>query len=339
MPAGETAHAAPEVKKWHDHNWDEVLAGKGTADRYFARSGLIRKDLLASYAPPGRHPPTVVLRSFSELQQAFEDLGCGGKASKDSETRRSVRFVLKKAHSSNANGIRFFTEEEALRTIDAECDDAGKGLDEKVGSWPSRSIGEVLAALNGKKTDASFLRWAAVAGGLAVASGMFVFCCSGPRLANARGVGTALVAAPLLIPHAMVHQQCCSSSRNGSAAKVLETVREIQQLFEPPASKEGEVWVLQRHINPWLHCGRKFHLRVLLLCVGDLAAYVHEDVRLLLATEPFETGRWDSGRLHAHVTNMGVGRDHSEYSEDDQNLSLGVLGEEVAERFLREVIE
>ena len=28
------------VPKWHDYNWEEVLAGRATAKRYYLRSGL-----------------------------------------------------------------------------------------------------------------------------------------------------------------------------------------------------------------------------------------------------------------------------------------------------------
>lgn len=64
--------------------------------------------------------------------------------------------------------------------------------------------------------------------------------------------------------------------------------------------------MLQRNIEPHVHDGRKFHLRVLLLCVGDLKAYIYEDVRVLLATGNYSKGCQDGARLDVHVTNMGV---------------------------------
>jgi len=119
-------------------------------------------------------------------------------------------------------------------------------------------------------------------------------------------------------------------------------ITELQSLFEPqvPVSSrptstskpaKPRVWVLQRNIEPLLYEGRKFHLRALLLCVGDLTAHLHEDVRVLLATEPFAAGRLDGKNTYAHVTNMGASRAHPSYAEDHQNLSLsGALGQERA---------
>jgi len=99
------------------------------------------------------------------------------------------------------------------------------------------------------------------------------------------------------------------------------------------------VWLLQRYVEPWLYEGRKFHLRVLLLCVGDLSAYVHEDVRMLIATDLFSLGQQDGAQLLAHVTNMGVSRQHPEYCEGVQNLPLTALGEELARTVFDEVAE
>merc|ERR1719343_1073365 len=92
------ARRAPR-SRWHDHDWAKVLSGEATADCYFQRSGLIRKDRLCTFVPPAHHPETAVVRSFAELQSALQTFGAnpGGQHS-------GVRFVLKKAHSSNAHG-------------------------------------------------------------------------------------------------------------------------------------------------------------------------------------------------------------------------------------------
>ncbi|CAJ1353074.1 unnamed protein product, partial [Effrenium voratum] len=106
MAAAEPADEQPAMRRWHDHDWEEVLAGRGTAERYFVRSGLVRKDRLLAFVPKARHPPTVVVRSLAELQQGLQDLGAGSAV-------EGIRFVLKKAHSSNAHGIRFLSDADA----------------------------------------------------------------------------------------------------------------------------------------------------------------------------------------------------------------------------------
>lgn len=133
----------------------------------------------------------------------------------------------------------------------------------------------------------------------------------------------------------------------GLALRVRERLEdgvseEKQQRVEAEAGEKVRdrdkrpVWILQRHVRPLLHEGRKFHLRILLLCVGDLRAYVHEDVRMLLATEAFELGATDAGRHLAHVTNMGVNRVGAggDYVEASQNLPLVALGVSEAEQIL-----
>jgi len=121
------------------------------------------------------------------------------------------------------------------------------------------------------------------------------------------------------------------STSTGNPAPSEKTVDRAETLLRRFAEDETllkdkrPVWILQRHIAPALVKGRKFHLRALLLCVGDLDAYVHRDVRALLATETFEAGRHDAANLRAHVTNMGVQKlldDAGEYNEALQNLQL-----------------
>jgi len=128
-----------------------------------------------------------------------------------------------------------------------------------------------------------------------------------------------------------------SVSPKGAVAgrAVHETVLKLHRILpNDPAGKE--TWVLQEHIPPMLHEGRKFHLRMLLLCIGDLQAYLHDDVRLLLATARFEVGACDSSQTSALVTNMGASSACEGYDAASQNLPLSVLGAQVADRLLRE---
>jgi len=294
---------------WHQYDWDAILSGQGTADRYYARPGLIRKDRLATLAPVKYHPDSVALRTYKELCAALQKLDvterdCGT----ESQASAPVCFVLKKAHSSNASGIRFLTTSDVATIVQATNARAEARVTFKI----SRTLGwaglaaaaaaAIAAAIHARKTDTTMRR----------------------------GVLVAVVGAAMAMTASMQNTQ--------------ETVAEELRDEFPEADKQGNqakptVWLLQRYINPWLHNDRKFHMRALLLCVGDLRAYVHEDVRLLLATEPFDVGREDGGRLTVHVTNMSANRGHSDYRESCQNLSLPALGDELASRIFAQILE
>ena len=55
-------------------------------------------------------------------------------------------------------------------------------------------------------------------------------------------------------------------------------------------------------------------------------AYVNRDVRVLLASGRYTDGGGDGDRLDVHVTNMGVNKAVSDYSEREQNIPLQELG-------------
>eukprot|EP00941_MAST-03F_sp_MAST-3F-sp1_P000935 g935.t1 len=79
--------------RWHSIDWPKVFSGKIHANRYYLRSGLVRKNLIIAHA--GSHmPSTVVISSENELLDAAKKL--------DDE-----KFVLKLSDSSNASGIHF----------------------------------------------------------------------------------------------------------------------------------------------------------------------------------------------------------------------------------------
>lgn len=305
------------ARRWHDHNWEEVIAGQGTADRYFVRSGLVRKDRLAKFAPPGRHPPTVALSTFAELQTALQELGCAaGGAARANST--AVRYVLKQAHSSNASGIRFLSEAEAIDVV--TCD-----IVQKVASSSSSLASH--GALIGMT-----LAMTALAFGRSVLRG--------DALSKAKHA--AHVMTGLALAGGLILRRCFLSSSSPviTTESVAKTTRELEEVLRPPPDgARATVWVLQRVIQPYLHTGRKFHLRVLLLCVGDLSAYVYTDVRMLLATEPYDQGQGDSSRLDVHVTNMGASRAVPGYSESTQNCSLQELGHSCADKIMAEIKE
>lgn len=54
------------------------------------------------------------------------------------------------------------------------------------------------------------------------------------------------------------------------------------------SSPQQQLWVIQRYVQrPLLLRGRKFHLRVMVLAVGDLAVYVHRNAVALFASDDF----------------------------------------------------
>ncbi|CAE7559933.1 unnamed protein product [Symbiodinium microadriaticum] len=283
------------VRAWHSYDWEEVIAGRQSAGRYFVRSGLVRKDKLIGFVPAGCHPPSAIVKTFRELQAGLRALGCG----KQPQTKE-VRYVLKKAHSSNAYGIRFLTEREALALL-------------QVMHFPG-----------------SFAHAARVASAA-------LLCFLGSALFHRkRSSGTWPKAVLLLCGLGMVVGCAVRQRRRWQDLASWKTHELVQHR---PADEKLQVWVLQRSIEPYLHDGRKFHLRALLLCVGDLTAHVHSDVRMLMATTAYREGSEDSMRADVHITNMGANSAVSGYSEEAQNVGLQMLGEELAEKVFNQVLK
>ncbi|KAJ1461803.1 hypothetical protein M885DRAFT_611412 [Pelagophyceae sp. CCMP2097] len=77
-------------------------------------------------------------------------------------------------------------------------------------------------------------------------------------------------------------------------------------------------WIAQRAVASLLLDGRKFHLRALLLVVGDLDAFVFDDARVLVAPCA-PTNDYDE---HAHVTNRSLNMRHAQYDVERHNMSL-----------------
>jgi len=117
-----------------------------------------------------------------------------------------------------------------------------------------------------------------------------------------------------------------SEVESASSSTAASTWTRLRDLLVPVGDEKPALWILQLYVQPRLHEGRKFHLRALLLCVGDLTAYLHEDVRALIASEAFEPARSDGSCLLAHITNMGINQSHPDYNGEKQNLGLEELG-------------
>lgn len=317
---------------WHDYNWDAILAGEGFADRYFLRAGLIRKDRLVAFVPSKYHPETAVVRSFEELGLALRQFRAAAEEGAD-----DVQFVLKKAQSSNASGMRFLSGHDAravASTADAERS-AGCACSAASAAAAAAVVANTVVAWQAIASNGS--RWSHAMSTIsrAKAIGSAAFTALAP-LAIALWVGTAGVSSVLWN---FGIRTWPSSLPPSSQAVSSELQNEMLQGTGAVGKERACIWVLQRHIEPWLHDGRKFHLRALLLCIGDLQAYIHEDVRMLVATEPFMAGRRDTSKVFALVTNMGASGRHEEYNQLAQNLPLAALGEDVSRMIFNGIAE
>lgn len=314
---------------WHRYDWDAVLSGQGTADRYFARPGLIRKDRLAIFAPRGRHPETEPVRSFEDLGEKIEEIGIA------EGTEKTVQFVLKQAHSSNAQGIRFLTGSNARSVLDAL---SGGQLEQPVNA----SIAPVSSTSSSPMQPVYV---ASIAGAFGLAAfllqrgGRLSVPALWPTQRSPRDRATFLCWAAVVASSASALCYSLRLALPQQQTTQRSVVEDLQELLASPKQGKANVWILQKHIAPFLHEGRKFHLRALVLCVGDLRVYMHEDVRMLLATEPFDVGRQDGTRVFAHVTNMGANTSHSEYGNVAQNLPLSALGAELSQRVFSEAAQ
>lgn len=81
-------------------------------------------------------------------------------------------------------------------------------------------------------------------------------------------------------------------------------------------AKAGD-FVLQTYIPPLLLDERKFHLRVFMLCIGNLTCYIHQDFLAIFSLEKYDQTSIENTR--AHLTNIA----HQEVlSEDDQHRCM-----------------
>ncbi|ETW06704.1 hypothetical protein H310_02884 [Aphanomyces invadans] len=93
-------------RKWRDIPWADVLEKSAHADKYFMRSGLIRKDLLPLYAAEYM-PKTFVVKSMDSINEIIPLM-----EEEDKHASNDV-WVLKLSDSSNAYGIHFFHRKDA----------------------------------------------------------------------------------------------------------------------------------------------------------------------------------------------------------------------------------
>ena len=66
--------------------------------------------------------------------------------------------------------------------------------------------------------------------------------------------------------------------------------------------------------------GYKFHIRAMVLAVGDLDVYMHKKPRAIIATRPWQASNWSD--TFTHITNQSVNVACEGYAEDLQNTKL-----------------
>ena len=89
------------------------------------------------------------------------------------------------------------------------------------------------------------------------------------------------------------------------------------------AIQEHGRMILQPYPRPFLYQNKyKFHLRMMMLLVGDLDVYVHKKPRMLIATKEwnYEDRNWDNHFIH--ITNQSINVKCNEYDLSKQNIKF-----------------
>jgi len=109
-----------------------------------------------------------------------------------------------------------------------------------------------------------------------------------------------------------------SVTNKGASISLCQNWEGVLNCLE--AEPDMREWVLQRYVaGPLLLDGRKFHLRVYVLCVGSLQVHVFDRILLLLAAHSYSTK--DLEDLYRHLTNTAVAAD-SEGFDEEQSVKL-----------------
>lgn len=99
-----------------------------------------------------------------------------------------------------------------------------------------------------------------------------------------------------------------------SKGSEVTTVRSFEQVKQVVCEWEDcSEWVLQRYVPNLLllNGGRKFHLRVFIVCVGALRVHVFQQYIAFFATEAH-----DKDGHYSHITNACQQRDHAEFDQE-----------------------
>jgi hypothetical protein len=87
------------------------------------------------------------------------------------------------------------------------------------------------------------------------------------------------------------------------------------------AIKEHGKMILQPYPRPCLYEHKyKFHLRMMMLLVGDLDVYIHKKPRMLIATNAYNAKNWEDE--YAHITNRSINMKSNDYNQSKQNIKF-----------------
>ena len=100
-------------------------------------------------------------------------------------------------------------------------------------------------------------------------------------------------------------------------AQSIHIITDPQQIYDICISEPDiREYIIQQYIvNPLLINSKKFHIRVYVLCVGNLTVYVHQEMLCLFATHKYNTDYTD---VSAHITNTCVNESVDGFNETEQ---------------------
>jgi hypothetical protein len=104
-------------------------------------------------------------------------------------------------------------------------------------------------------------------------------------------------------------------SSNAFGMKFFKEAEEVAEDFE-----YSEARVVQRYVPPLLLNERKFHIRALVLCRGDLEVLLYKETRVLIATEVLDMADLENDFMH--ITNRSHNYKHPDFDEAKQNVRL-----------------
>lgn len=114
---------------------------------------------------------------------------------------------------------------------------------------------------------------------------------------------------------------CDSSNADGIQIVHQSELKRLSAIFVDGSEKR----ILQHYITPHLSIDRKkYHIRVLVLLLGEFNVYYYKNLRVLLAFEPYEADCVPTNLQNpfVHLTNQSVNRRHPEYDRARQNLAF-----------------
>jgi tubulin--tyrosine ligase len=102
-----------------------------------------------------------------------------------------------------------------------------------------------------------------------------------------------------------------SIANKGAEVTPVRTLLEVKEIVK--TWQDCREWVLQRYVPNLLLLdgGRKFHLRVFIVCVGALRVHLFNEYIAFFSTSPLaDDDKW------SHVTNAAHQRYHSRFEEE-----------------------